>query len=138
MNDVVELANVIYGEAAGEDFDTMRMVGSTILNRFKSGRNIEFGYTIPEIIQKGYYAAINQNEPYQQALSQKFPDKNAENKYKTALQIASGLYKGTIEPQEGMFYFTDKEIRKMQKNKSFDFGLVREINKTGKYRIFSY
>jgi len=139
MSDIINIANAIYGEAANQPADIMKMVGSTIVNRALSGRHQEFGASFPEIIQKGYYAASNPNVPYKQALAQKFPDSKSENQYKQALQIASGLVKGTIKPDEGLFYFTDKEINKLKKNpKAFNFKKVKEVGKSGGYRVFKY
>lgn len=136
--DILSMAQAIYGEAASEDFNTMHMIGSTMLNRLKSGRAKEFGANIPEILNKGYYAVSNPNEPYKQALSKKFPDKQSELKFKQALQIASGLYKGTIKPTEGEFYFTPKEIANQKKAKSFNFKVVKDVGSIGKYKVFSY
>jgi hypothetical protein len=139
MNDIVSLANIIYGEAADQSPEVMKMVGSSVIRRAVSGRAEEFGATIPEVIQKGYYAAKNPNIPYKQALAQQFPDKNSENKYKQALQIASGLFKGTIEPDNVMFYFTNKEINKLSKNKkAFNFQAVKKTGESGDYKTFSY
>lgn len=136
---VVDLANMIYGEAASENYDTMHMVGSTAVNRLKANRPEEFGANLPEVLQKGYYAVSNPNEPYKQAISQKFPDKNSETKWKQALAISSGLLKGTIEPKEGHFYFTEKEINKFKKNpKKFNLKAVKEQDTVGKYRVFGY
>jgi len=136
MNEVIDLANGIFGEAASEDYNTMLMVGSSAINRLKSNRPQEFGSNLQEVLQKGYYAVSNPNEPYKQALTQQFPDKDSENKYKVALQIASGLIKGTIKPTEGQFYFTSKEIKKLKK--SFKFEQVKSYGKTGKYEVFGY
>jgi hypothetical protein len=136
---VIDLANAIFGEAASEDYDTMLMVGSTVLNRLNANKPQEFGASLPEVLQKGYYAVSNPNEPYKQALEQKFPDKNSENKYKQALLISSGLLKGTIKPKEGHFYFTAKEIKKLKRNpKKFNLNAVKEKDSVGNYRVYSY
>jgi spore germination cell wall hydrolase CwlJ-like protein len=136
---IQELAAVIYGEAANQKPEVMQMVGSTVLNRLNSGRSTEFGATLPEIIQKGYYAASGQNEPYKQAITGKFPDKIAEKAYKQSYAIASGLVKGTIKPAKGMFYFTKSEIAKLRKNKkAFDFSKVKNVGDSGDYQVFDY
>lgn len=137
-DNILLLAAMISGESISEDYDTMHMVGSSAINRANANRPDEFGSSLPEILQKGYYAVQNQNTPYTQAVTQSFPDKKSEDKYKQALAIASGLYKGTIKPREGMFYFTDDEIKKLKRKKSFNFKAVKEHGKVGKYTVFSY
>lgn len=137
--DIAQLANMIFGEAANQDYDTMHMVGSSAVNRLNANRQKEFGANLGEVLQKGYYAVSNPNEPYKQALSGKFKDDVSKNAYKRAFAISSALLKGTLKPKEGQFYFTDKEIKKLKKNpKSFNFKAVRETGKSGDYRVFSY
>jgi len=139
MNPVIDLANTIYGEAANQDYDTMLMVGSTVINRLNAQRPQEFGVDMPDVLQKGYFAVSNPNIPYKQALEHKFPDKQSEDKYKQALAIASGLVRGTLKPQEGQFYFTDKEVNKFKRNpKKFNLKAVKEVGRVGDYRVFSY
>jgi hypothetical protein len=139
MENVVALANAIYGEAANQSPEVMKMVGSTAINRLKSGRVHEFGASLPEILHKGYYAVSNPNIPYQQAVTQKFPDKESETKFKQAMMIASGLIKGTITPDKGEFYFTNKEIGKLKRNpKKFNFKAVKKIGSSGDYQVFGY
>lgn len=140
MDDVAVLASIIYGEAADQDPEVMTMVGSTVLNRLKAERPEEFGETIEEIGRKGYYAVINENEPYQQAASGKFKDKVAEEAYKQSYAIASGLIKGTIEPVEGHFYFTPDEEKKLRKSgkKKFNFKAVKSVGNVGDYNIYGY
>jgi len=138
MNPVIDLANMIYGEAASENYDTMLMVGSSAINRLNANKP-EFGGTLPEVLQKGYYSVSNPNIPYKQALEQKFPDKKSETKYKQALAISSGLLKGTIDLKKGQFYFTEKEISKFKKNpKKFNLKAVKELDGVGNYRVYSY
>ncbi len=138
--DLINLTNALYGEVASEDRDTMIMVGSTMLNRLEANRPNEFGSTVPEVLQKGYYAVSNPNVPYRQAITRNFPDKNSENKYKQALAVMSGLKKGTIDRREGHFYFTDAEIKKMKrrKKKTFNFKLVEPRGEAGQYKVFGY
>lgn len=135
-----QLAAGIYSEVASEDSDTMKLVGSSIINRMNSNRDSEFGVNLPEVMQKGYYGVRENTDLYQQAVTGKFPDKLSENKYKQALAIASGLLRGTIEPNKGEFYFTEKEIQKMKKRgkKAFDFDQVKDLGQVGKYRVFGY
>jgi len=138
--DTIELGNMIYGEVGSLDEDHMIKFGSSALNRLESGRTEEFGGTLPEVLQKGYYAVSNPNDPYKWATSGQFPNKDEENRYKKALSIAYGLRSGNIERQEGMFFFTPKEEKAMRKKgkKVFDFNKVKSVGKTDTYNIYSY
>jgi len=138
MDNVDLLANAIYGEAASEDLNTMVMVGSTILNRLTADKPKEFGKDMNEVLQKGYYAVKNKNEPYKQAEKQRFPDALSAKKFEIAHSVAQGLLSGSIKPVEGHFYFTPEEVEKQTKAKSFHFDRVKSIGKTGKYEVFSY
>jgi hypothetical protein len=135
-----DLANAIYGEAANQDYKTMKMVGSSAIQRLKSGRAKEFGSDMQSVLRNGYYAVSNPNTPYKQALAQKFPDKESENRYKQALQIASGLLKGTIEPDKVQFYFTKQEEARMRKQgkKVFNFDIVKPSGQVGIYNTYTY
>lgn len=138
--DLLLLTALIYGEAASESPDVKTMVGSSVVNRKNSGRVAEFGDSINEIGNKGYYAMSNNSPLFQQAMTQQFPDEKSEKAYKESLAIASGLLKGTIKPSKGMFYFTDDEIEKLKKKgkKYFDFDQVKTVGKKGKYTVFEY
>lgn len=137
--DIMQLAAMINGEGASLDRDAKIMIGSSALNRLEAKRAEEFGSNLQEVLSKGYYAVSNPNTPYKQAISQQFPDKVSENSFKESLVIASGLIGGTIPKRSGMFYFTDKEINKFKKNpKLFNLKAVKEIDKVGNYRVFSY
>lgn len=139
MSDLTTLTNLIYGEAANQDAKVMKMVGSSAINRMNSGRTKEFGGTLDEIARKGYYAVSNPNEPMKEAMSQKFRSPESENKYKQAMSIASGLLRGTIEPDKGMFYFKKDEIAKLKKTpKVFNFKMVKSVGKSGDYEVFDY
>jgi len=139
MNDLTTLTNLIYGEAANQDAKVMKMVGSSAINRMKSGRTKEFGSTLEEIAQRGYYAVKNPNQPMKEAMSGKFGSPEAENKYKQAMSIASGLLRGTIEPDKGLFYFKKDEISRLKKTpKVFNFKAVRSVGKSGDYEVFDY
>lgn len=138
-SDLVTLTNLIYGEAANQSPEVMKMIGSTAVNRMNSGRTKEFGFNLDEIARKGYYAVSNPNEPMKEALSGKFRTPESENKYKQAMSIASGLLRGTIEPDKGMFYFTPDEIKKLKKTpKVFNFKAVKSVGKSGGYEVFDY
>lgn len=141
--DNIHLANLIYGEASNQNEEVMRMVGSTVLNRVDSGRDLEFGSNVVEVIMSQnspYFAALNNSPQFKQAVTGKFPDKISEKAYKKALQVANGLIRGTIPRHEGMFFFEGKEISAMKrrKKKVFDFKRVKDTGKVGKFRTFSY
>jgi spore germination cell wall hydrolase CwlJ-like protein len=140
MDDVQLLAALINGEAAGSDRDTKIMVGSSALKRLQANKPEEFGSTLQEVAQKGYYAVKNQNELFTQAITGKFPDKKAENAFKESLAIASGLLKGGIEQKDVMFYFKPSEETKMRKkgDKVFNFKAVRSTGKQSEYNLYSY
>jgi len=123
---VKQIADIIYGENGSEDYDTMVMTGSSVLNRFLTTKGEEFGTSIPEVGQKGYKAVQNNTEMYQQAVSGKFPDEKSEAKYKQALQVAYGLYKGTIEKHPAQFFFKKGEAT----------GLRKKLKSTGKVGIY--
>ena len=130
-NDVMALANLIYGEAGGEGEDFMKMVGSSVMQRAYSGR--EFGNDIQTVINndKSGYDAVQKNSPmYQEATSGKFRDEDSEKQWKKAFQIASGLVTGKIGFGNAQFYLTKEEIKNLQEDKTkFDFSLVHNIGK---------
>ena len=127
----LQLAQMIYGENASEDYDTMVMTGSSALNRLEAERPQEFGATLPEVLQKGYYAVSKNSPMYQQAVSGQFPDEKSEQKFKQALQISYGLQKGTIERREGEFFFKKGEAKGLRKKLNF-------IEKVGQYDVYGY
>ena len=138
-NDTALLAGIIYGEAANKDYDTMKMVGSTVINRLKSGKVEEFGGNMNDVIMKGYYAAKNPNEPYKEVQTRNFKSPESIEKYKQAYAIAGGLTRGSIEPDKGLFYFTPKEETKLRKTpKVFNFKNVKESGKVGGYTVYDY
>jgi len=138
--DLAQLAAIIYGEGASTGEDTMKMIGSSVLNRLDAQKAKEFGINLEEVGKKGYYAVKDNTDLYQQAITGNFPDKASENAYKRALAIGSGLMRGTIKRHKAQFYFTPKEITKLKKKgkKAFDFNAVQEQGDVGDYRTFSY
>jgi hypothetical protein len=135
----VEIAKAVHGEGAGASKEFRKMVASTILNRIESGRTKEFGSSLPEVLQKGYYAVSNPNTPYKEASSMKFKDKASENSFKETLQLVSGLIKGTIERDKGLFYFNQKELARLKKNpKAFDLSKVKNVGGVDNFQVFDY
>lgn len=137
-NDVMKLASLIFGEGSSTDSETMRMIGSTVLNRVDAKRTKEFGVDMDEVIQKGYYAAKDNSPMYKMATSQKFDDEPSKKAWKRAYQVASGLLTGTLERADGHFYFTPEEITKQKKARSFNFKVVKPTGEYGPYKVFSY
>lgn len=137
QSDIKMLANAIYGEMAGQDYDHMLMAGSTAINRLNAKREKEFGKDLNEVLEKGYYAVSKRNQPYRQAIKNAFKTNKEVGSYQQAVDIASGLLRGTIKPMPGHFYFTDEEIPK-QKEAGFKFKEVKPAGKVGKFSVFSY
>jgi hypothetical protein len=147
------MANLIYGEAGGEGEDFMKMVGSSVMQRANAGR--EFGNDINSVInnQKSGYSAVQKNSPmYREAVSEGYKGKPQELQWKKAYQIASGLVNGDIGYGNTQFYFTPKEIKRInESNKTriaegrpleFDFSRVKEIGEQQgtkeKFKLFRY
>jgi spore germination cell wall hydrolase CwlJ-like protein len=128
---VKQLANLIYGENGGEDRDTMVMTGSSVLNREAANKPQEFGADISEVMQKGYYAVSKNSDMYQQAVSQKFPDKKSEDGYKRAYQVAYGLETGSIDKHPAQFFFKKGEAAGLRKK-------LKSQGKVGVYDTYSY
>jgi spore germination cell wall hydrolase CwlJ-like protein len=129
--DVVNIANLIYAENGSEDYDTMVMTGSSILNRVDANRPQEFGEDITDAMTKGYYAVSNNTPMFQQAAYQKFPDTKSEEAYKRALQVAYGLKNGTIERHKAQFFFKKGEATSLRKK-------LKPQGTVGKYQTYSY
>lgn len=134
---IMPLAAVMYAASANQKDAHAIRVGSTVLNRLKSGKP-EFGAdtgSITNVIQKGYY---EYNSPlWQEAMSGKFKDKVSEDRFKKIMALGSGLMRGTVETQPGEFFFTDSEIPKIKKQ-GFNMNLVEEVGKSGDHRFFRY
>ena len=138
--DIIQLAAIIYGEGASTDDEVMRMIGSSVLNRLDAEKLEEFGGSIQEIGQKGYYAVKDNTDLYQQATTGKFPDTKSENAYKRAMAQASGLVKGTIDRHPAQFYFKPDEEKKLRAKgkKAFNFNAVKKQSQVGDYNTYSY
>jgi spore germination cell wall hydrolase CwlJ-like protein len=137
QSDIQAIKQAVYGEGASTDDATMKMIAQSIINRANSGRSKEFGATVPDMLKKGYYAVSNPNEPYKQATTGNFPDTQS----KAAWGRASKLVDIAMsEPDSGkhQFYFTDDEINRQKKKKSFDFSKVKSTGRVGNYETYGY
>ena len=136
--DLLALAQMGFGEGASADNDEVKMMTQTALNRLRSGRTKEFGRTIPEIIQKGYYAASKQNEPYKQAISGNFPDLPSKTRFSEIQKLVQSVV-GDKDYGNAMFYFTPDEETKLRRNpKNFNFKAVKPQGRVGRYNTYSY
>lgn len=143
MDDINILAQLIYAESGGEDYDTMKMVGSSVIKRLQSKRIKEFGDSISSVINSvasPYYSVTKKSPLLLEAQSGKFKDKMSEDAFKRSYAIASGLVKGTIKPDNVMFFFKPEEEAKLRKkgNNVFNFSYVYPTGKIGKYNVYSY
>jgi hypothetical protein len=128
---VMKLGQLIYAENGGEDYDTMVMTGSSLLNRLDANRPKEFGADIDEAMFKGY-SAVNRNSPmYQQAFNMSFPDKKSEEAFKRSMQVAYGLLEGTIKRHSAQFFWQKGEAMSLRKK-------LKSTGKVGKYETYSY
>jgi len=87
---VLALAQMLSGEVSGQPYETKVRVASTALNRLSANNPKEFGSSMPEVLQKGYYAVSNPNTPYKQAVSGNFPDEASQNDFKTEPRYRRG------------------------------------------------
>lgn len=136
-DDIAALTRMVYGEAAGEDYNTMKMVAQSAVNRLRSGRKKEFGSNLSKVLQKGYYAVSNPNQPYKQALYGNFNNELSKKKWQQAQKAVSDMI-AKQDFGEAMFYFTPDEITKLQKGGKFNFSVVKPTGKVGKFLTFAY
>ena len=113
----------------------------SILNRLKSGKVKEFGRTIPEILDKGYYAVKNNNVPYKEALSGKFNNPLSQSAWKETQQVYNDIMKNR-DFGNAMFYFLPNEISNIMSSKNgkkiFNFSKVVPLGQVGEYSVFTY
>ena len=137
-NALKPLAAVIYSAGANQKDDFKKRVGSTILNRFESGK-AEFGAengSIMDVIQKGYY---EYNSPlYQEFMSGKFKDDKSKKEALKSTALAAALLRDTVSKDDGEFFFTADEVRSLKKNKKFDFNKVIPVGKSGEHTFYKY
>lgn len=137
------LAAVIYAAAASEDDKMMQYVGSTILNRLKSGKKefgAENGSIIDVIKHPGAYYEKN-SQMYQDFMTGNFKDDKSKAAAMRAASIASALQRGSLETMPGEFWWTDDEIAKGTKSKAFDIKKLEkigDIGKKGQFRMYGY
>jgi spore germination cell wall hydrolase CwlJ-like protein len=136
-DDRAALSRMIYGEAAGADEATMKMIAQTAINRLLSGRTKEFGGNLTRVLQKGYYAVKNPNKPYKQALSGQFNDELSKRKWAQAQRVVNDILENN-DFGNAQFYFTPLEIERLKKSGDFDFSLVIPTGRVGNYETFSY
>ena len=131
------ITNAVYGEGADASSEVKAMIASTIINRMEANRPKEFGKDVPEILNKGYYAVSNPNEPYKQAISGNIQDELSKRAYKETEDVVESVLGGN--KQKGMFYFTpDEEVKLRPNPKKFNFNMVKPVGKVGKYNVYSY
>ena len=135
--DLKIITDTVFGEAAGSDEETQKMIIRSMFNRKLSGRSKEFGKDFNEISKKGYYAAKNPNIPYKQAISGKFPDLKSKATHAKIRKMTEAIH-GDEDYGAELFYFTPPEKNKLTKNKSFNFKIVKPTGKVGIYETFAY
>jgi len=139
--EVLALQQGTYGEAANQPYEIKKMVMQSILNRLKSGKVKEFGRTIPEILNKGYYAVKNKNVPYKEALSGKFNNPLSQQAWSETQKVYNDIMKNQ-DFGNAMFYFKPSEISTIQSSKNgkkiFNFSKVVPLGQVGEYQVFTY
>jgi len=133
--DLAQLTALIQGASVGNNKSTKATsreerigIGSTALNRIGLVSPLSqesFGEDLNDVLYKPnqYYEFDGKNERTNEVLSGKVAKYN-ENEYKKSLAVASGLLKGTIPKEKGVFMFkrdeAKKEKKKLVKTKSYD------------------
>lgn len=136
--DIIALSQMVYGENAGEDTATQKMTAQSAINRLRSGRIKEFGATIPEILQQGYYAVKDNTPLYQQAVSGNFPDISSKAKFSEIQKLIESIV-ADQDYGKAQFYFRPEEEENLRKNpKKFNFDLVKPQGQVGVYNTYSY
>lgn len=135
--DKLALAQMVYGENAGEDSVTQKMTAQSAINRLASGRSKEFGATLPEVLKKGYYAVSKNSPLYKQAVTEKFPDVGAKAKFYEIKKLIDAI---TTDKDYGktMFYFRPEEEAQLKKGKKFNFDTVKPTGRVGPYNTYGY
>lgn len=129
-NDKLALAQMAYGENAGEDLDTLKMTIQSAINRLLSGRSKEFGATIPDVLKKGYYAVSKNSPLYQQAVTGKFPDITSKAKFSTIQKLVDAII-GDEDFGKVQFYFRPEEAKGLKSK-------LKRLGNVGVYETYSY
>jgi hypothetical protein len=107
--DMLKVASMAYIKMGGQRKEEMILCASALLRNPDS-------YEIVE------------NERSEYVRTGKFPTKEEETKFKEAIAVTSGIMRGTIEPVEADYYFTQAQVNKLQKEKA----LPETLEKTGR------
>jgi hypothetical protein len=142
--EVLSLAQGLYGEFAGvenpaQQKNYMIMAGSAMYNT--KGKREWKKYDWDTHLHKRLDAVGHNggNQPYNEALSGQFPTDQSKRAWRRAMQVAYGLKNGTIEPREGMFYWTKQEYKDIAGTPALPNPEKLEIvGKEGKYDLYSY
>ena len=133
------IIDAVYGEGANASPEVKAMIASTILNRMSANRPKEFGKDVEEILQKGYYAVKNPNEPYKEAVSGKFLSELSKRAYQESSDIVDNLMSGKTPKHQALFYFKPPEEIPLRKNpKKFNFDYVKPLGQVGEYNVYTY
>lgn len=140
-----QVASMVHGEMAGKDKKFKRMAISSFINRINT-REWE-GKTTKQILEGGYDAVQNRNEPFTQATTKNFPDEKSENEFKKDLALVSSMFRGKGEKYNNQFFLTDDEVKDQkrlyretdgERGMNFDLLEKTERGKLGKYNLFKY
>ena len=138
------IQDMAYGEAAGSDNETTKMVIQSALSRYLSGKpefSPKAGGTMADLLQKGYYAVSNPNAPYKEATSGKFTNVKSKARHaEIGTQLDAILGDKDYSKDNAQFYFTPEEEARMRRqgSKVFDFSKVKSKGKVGIYNTYSY
>ena len=147
VEDLLALQQGVYGEMAGASDALARMAAQSALSRHRSGMSKEFGKTMPEITQKGYYAVSKKNVPYQQAVIEKFPDVKSKARWGEIKKLVESIV-ADEDYGEHQFYFTQDEVNKLKARNetqkklggppAFNFEAVKPKGKVEDYLLYGY
>lgn len=123
----------VYGEET-QDQTLQKLIIDSMLNRYNSSRDKEFGSTYSDVLNKGYYAVKNKNKPYLEALSGQ-RDKELE----AIQQMIKDRYFDETRDKNVQFYFRPEEEQRLRGDpKTFNFDYVNSLGKVGPYNTYGY
>lgn len=134
--DLYNIAAMVYGEMGSEDINHWQMAASAFFNRL--GQREWASLSPMEVLESGFYAVSNKNDPYTWAISKKFPNKQEEDRFKEIFALVNAMVRGKKEILPNQFFFTKKEINSLKRKKKFNFNQVEPVGKIGKYHLFKY